>query len=60
MMILKNLFILLLLAGTNAPAYAAVSGVELNLCGVVYDENDNGDDKKEGDNNGGEEEPDCD
>jgi len=56
MKLLKNLFVLLLLAGFYAPSYAAVSGVELISCGVFNDENGNGGDKKEGDK---EKEPDC-
>jgi len=57
---LKNLFVLLLLAGFYLPSYAAVTDVEPISCGVFNDENGNGGDKKEGDKDKEEEEePDC-
>ncbi len=58
MKLLRNLFVLLLLAGFYAPSYAAVSDAELISCAVFNDENSNGNEKKEGGKKE-EEEPDC-
>ena len=49
-----NLFILVLLAGTYAPSFAAVSDVEMPSCSVFSDG-----DKKQGEEEEEEEEPDC-
>ena len=59
MYLTKQISILLLLVGFLSPSFAAVDGVNIASCGVVYD--DAGGDKKEGDKKEGEEEeePDC-
>lgn len=59
MYLTKQLFIFLLLVGFISPSFAAVDGVNITSCGVVYD--DAGDDKKEDGKKEDEEEeePDC-
>lgn len=58
MSILKNLLILFCLVGLNAPAYASLNIVDLDLCSVANEDagGKGGDDKKK---DGEEEEPDC-